>query len=353
MRSPRTGGIHDEAFVVRRDAAGRGGSRISSTPYPKPTPAAFNQHRENLLTEIDRQGAQAPERPHVRRCITVTVLTVAVALAAITPVVLPNLGSSPAPQAAPASAASVQLLEQAALTVTANQPTSPQNTQFMYVKVTGHTTALSENEDSKSEWSHQSEKYEQWTSVDGSSRTVQRQDGASETLLDTPGQGGFGLPTYRFLEKLPTDPTELLKVIYREAEVNHGEGSNSTTGPDQKAFVMIGDLLRASVAPPDVTAALYRAAAHIPGVIAVPTSVDAAGRRGVAVARVHDGERSEWIFDKENTRFLGERTVLLEDNAWGQAGTAVTSTPVTASGITDKPGQAPTRSSKQSGSSSI
>ncbi|MEV5566041.1 MULTISPECIES: CU044_5270 family protein [Streptomyces] len=327
-------------------------AEFPAPPYPQPTPTAFNLHRENLLMEIDRQSAEAPERPRMRRRVTITVLSAAVACAAITAVVLPNLGTSPAPKAAPASTASVQLLEQAALTVTTNPPTSPQNTQFMYVKVTGHTTALSENQDGETERSRQSEKYEQWTSVDGSSRTVQRQDGASETLLDAPGQGSFGLPTYRFLEKLPTDPTELLKVIYREAELNHGEGSDSTTGPDQEAFVMIGDLLRASVAPPEVSAALYRAAAHIPGVIAVPTAVDAAGRRGVAVARVHDGERSEWIFDKENTRFLGERTVLLEDNAWGKAGTAVTSTAVTASGITDKPGQAPMRASEQSGSSS-
>ncbi|MFJ8982931.1 CU044_5270 family protein [Streptomyces sp. NPDC102282] len=321
--------------------------------YPTPTPAAFNRHRENLLMEIDRKSLSAPQRPRVRRRITVTVLSAAVAFAAITAVVLPNLGTSPAPKDSPASAASIQLLEQAALTVTANPSTLPQNTQFTYVKVTGHTTALSENQDGRTERSRQSEAYEQWTSVDGSSRTVQRQEGSSETLLDAPGQGSFGLPTYRFLEKLPTDPTELLRVIYREADLNHGEGSDSTTGPDQEAFVMIGDLLRASVAPPEVSAALYRAAAHIPGVIAVPTSVDAAGRRGVAVARVHDGERSEWIFDKETTRFLGERTVLLEDNAWGKAGTAVTSTAVTASGITDEPGQTPVRASEQSGSSSI
>ncbi|HWU06979.1 MAG TPA: CU044_5270 family protein [Streptomyces sp.] len=320
--------------------------------YPEPTPAAFNLHRENLLVEIDRQSVNALQQPRVRRRITVTVFSAAVAFAAITAVVLPNLGTSPAPKVAPASTASVQLLEQAALTATVNPPTSPRNMQFMYVKVTGHTTALSENQDGKMERSRQSENYEQWTSVDGSSRTVQRQGGANETLLDAPGQGSFGLPTYRFLEKLPTDPTELLKVIYREAELNHGEGSDSTTGPDQQAFVMIGDLLRASVAPPEVSAALYRAAAHIPGVIAIPSSVDAAGRRGVAVARVHDGERSEWIFDKETTLFLGERTVLLEDNAWGKAGTAVTSTAVTASGVTDKPGQAPMRPSEQSGTSS-
>ncbi|WP_435804348.1 hypothetical protein [Streptomyces hirsutus] len=59
----------------------------------------------------------------------------------------------------------------------------------------------------------------------------------------------------------------------------------------------------------------------------------AAGRHGVAVARTHDGERTEWIFDKSTARLLGERTVLLEDNAWGKAGTVVTSVALIGSGI--------------------
>ncbi|MER5225879.1 CU044_5270 family protein [Streptomyces flaveus] len=127
----------------------------------------------------------------------------------------------------------------------------------------------------------------------------------------------------------------------------HGAGSDLTTGPDQEAFVTVGDLLRASVAPPDVSAALFRAAARIPGVIVVSDVVDAAGRHGVAVAREHDGERFEWIFDMETKELLGERTVLVKGNAWGKAGTPVTSTAVTRSGIVDKTGQTPARSSGQ------
>jgi hypothetical protein len=71
----------------------------------------------------------------------------------------------------------------------------------------------------------------------------------------------------------------------------------------------------------------------------VPDTVDAAGRHGVAVARAHDGERTEWIFDKSTAHLLGERTVLLEDNAWGRAGTVVTSVALISSGIVDEAGQ--------------
>ncbi|MGW8486909.1 hypothetical protein [Streptomyces sp. NPDC055886] len=69
--------------------------------------------------------------------------------------------------------------------------------------------------------------------------------------------------------------------------------------------------------------------------------MDAAGRHGVAVARTSGGERTEWIFDKSTARLLGERTVLVEDNAWGKAGTVVTSVALVDSGIVDEAGQMP------------
>lgn len=78
-------------------------------------------------------------------------------------------------------------------------------------------------------------------------------------------------------------------------------------------------------APPGVSAALYRAAARIPGVVFLPEAKDEVGRTGVAVARVHDGER----------------TVLLEDGAWGKAGDTVTSVAVIGRGVADRAGQPP------------
>jgi hypothetical protein len=186
------------------------------------------------------------------------------------------------------------------------------------------------------------ESAERWVSVDGSSGTLTRT--AKGTTTD-PARGkdkaSINGPTYRFLESLPTDPDRLLEMVYADARLNHGAGSGSTTGPDHQAFVAIGDLLRTVEAPPGVSAALYRAAARIPGVVLVPEATDAVGRKGVAVARVHDGERTEWIFDQQTMRLLGERTVLLKDSAWGKAGTPVTSVAVVARGITTEPGQPP------------
>lgn len=56
----------------------------------------------------------------------------------------------------------------------------------------------------------------------------------------------------------------------------------------QEAFITIGDLLRNTIAPPRVAAALYRAAALIPGVTLIPDATDAIGRPGVAVG--HRGQ---------------------------------------------------------------
>jgi hypothetical protein len=111
---------------------------------------------------------------------------------------------------------------------------------------------------------------------------------------------------------------------------------------DQNTFVQVGDLLFETLMPPAQSAALYRAAARIPGVVVVPDAVDAAGRHGVAVARVNDGEREELIFDKETKQFLGERIVAVEDLPDGQKkGELTGSSAILERAVVDKPGQRP------------
>ncbi|MFD7492489.1 CU044_5270 family protein [Streptomyces sp. NPDC059832] len=120
---------------------------------------------------------------------------------------------------------------------------------------------------------------------------------------DTPVASLNG-PSYNYLAELTTDPDKLLRKIYKETE---GQGNT----PDQEAFTTIGDLLGESYPPAGLYSALFKAAAKIPGVVVVQDAVDAAGRHGVAVARLDEtsGERMEWIFDKKTHVFLGERSV--------------------------------------------
>jgi hypothetical protein len=146
------------------------------------------------------------------------------------------------------------------------------------------------------------------------------------------GIGSLNDPTYRLLQSLPTNPHALLALIYR-VERGHGPG------PDQEAFVTIGDLLRNTIAPPKVAAALYRAAALIPGVTLIPHATDAIGRHGVAVGRigpgVDGGVRDELIFSRATWRLLGERTVI------ARTGTTTEATAIIDRAFVDHYGQIP------------
>ncbi|MFD8982606.1 CU044_5270 family protein [Streptomyces sp. NPDC059564] len=327
------------------DVSGRG-ETLRRLPGLTDADIAFPaQHR--LGHHLMREAAAAtPARPVGTRRRPMAVLlaagaaTCAVALAATL-----GVGAfDERPTAAPPEPAAVRLLDRLALTAQDLPAPAVRDDQFLYTKTTGHSTTLSEIEGGGMESLRTDASAERWLSVDGSADTVVRtaRGTATEPAVRKGGATING-PTYRFLESLPTDPDELLKLIYADTRLDHGPGSGSTTGPDQEAFVAIGDLLRSMQAPPGVSAALYRAAARIPGVVYVPEAEDAAGRTGVAVARVHDGERTEWIFDRDSRRLLGERTVLLKDSAWGKRGESVTSVALIATAVVDEPGREPGR----------
>jgi hypothetical protein len=144
--------------------------------------------------------------------------------------------------------------------------------------------------------------------------------------IKCPYQGSINDPSYRFLQTLPPHPQALLNLIYAKT-AGHGQS------PDQEAFTTIGDLLRESIVPPDVSAALFRAAALIPGVTVVPNAVDATGRPGVAVSFAYNGEKSEWIFDKQSLRMLGELDFV--------NGTLTYKSAIITSGLADHAGQVP------------
>ena len=109
--------------------------------------------------------------------------------------------------------------------------------------------------------------------------------------LHCPYRGGVHDPTYRFLQSLPTDPHALLSLIEQQMQ-------GQLPRPEE-AFTTIGDLLGEAIAPPQVSAALYRAAALIPGVTVVRER-DRCDRPPRRRGR-HDtrpGLRTEWIFSK-------------------------------------------------------
>ena len=119
---------------------------------------------------------------------------------------------------------------------------------------------------------------------------------------------------YEDVDSLPTDVGALRRMIDERAAA----GGGST---DYERFTIVGDLLRETVAAPQLRAALYRVAAGLGGVELVGSMTDRAGRIGMAVSMTNDQssrglERRTLIFDPETSMLLAEEDVLLDKVDW-------------------------------------
>jgi len=237
--------------------------------------------------------------------------------------------SATRPKVVPASAA--QVLDQAAEVVAGKSVPKAAKGQFVYVeRLVGHNE-IDENGQARITGPF---KRQIWLSVDGSRPGMVKENGAELGIAGEVAHPGIESPTYEYLATLPTDPDALLQKLYAE-----------TVGKrpaEERAFKAISELLPEQIAPPAVSAALYRAAAKIPGVTLVADAVDAAGRHGVAVARVSDGVRAEWIFDPVSYEYLGQRLVVVDPGTvWGDPGKVFGQTAVLKRAIVDKVGDEP------------
>lgn len=174
-----------------------------------------------------------------------------------------------------------------------------------------------------------------WRSVNGIRNGLLREEG-QDVVLNAAQSANVNAPNYRYLESLPTDPATLLAKIYRDTA---GEGQAG--GPDAEAFTTIGDLLREQIAPPAVSAALYRAAAMIPGVHAIDDVVDVTGKHEVAVALNNPVATNEWLFDKSTMEYVGEQSITLKAGPLGPAGTIAGTQIMLERAIVDRAGEVP------------
>ncbi|WP_144440721.1 CU044_5270 family protein [Streptomyces roseifaciens] len=111
--------------------------------------------------------------------------------------------------------------------------------------------------------------------------------------------------SYNSVKALPTDPDVLLKRLYQGGRMGDPQA-------DWTAFGEIGQLLEEQIAAPKISAALFKAAAKIPGVTLVDKAADATGRPGVAITFTGPESRQEWIFDRNTYAYLGQRDVLVK-----------------------------------------
>ena len=129
-----------------------------------------------------------------------------------------------------------------------------------------------------------------------------------EILRAAKGAWYNGKSTEWGFDTLPLDPQQLLNYIYRTTV---GQGVSA----DGEALVFIADTLRSGVVPADLRAALYKAAAGIPGVTISDRAATLDGATGIAFGRDEgNGIRQEIIIDPITGLMIGERRVLLRDD---------------------------------------
>ncbi|MBH1934327.1 CU044_5270 family protein [Streptomyces sp. AV19] len=302
-------------------------------------PGRHLHHKELLMRTID--GDRPRPRRHLVRPAFALPAAAAVVAGALAVTALPGSqdrtsGTRVAPAEPGTPRGAVVLLDRIA-TVAMRTDTKPvRDDQYVYVRSLATETVhikpveaggLKERED----WVPQDPR----PSNDGG---VFREDGKFLNMnLTGHKPAGIERPTYKWLASLPADPAALHERIRKETMPIQGQDFGQTV------FDTFGTLLSRSVMPSRTEAALYKAAAKIPGVVQMPDAVDAQGRHGVAIAREDRqlGQRTEWIFDKKSLKFLGQRTYLTKTGDWGKAGTLVRATAILDRAVVDRARQIP------------
>ncbi|MFE2065951.1 CU044_5270 family protein [Streptomyces sp. NPDC059467] len=304
---------------------------LSGTARDLP-PGRHQFHKERLMAQIhDLQQAEhtaaAPVRERRRRlfrpAIALPLTAAALAAAVVVGLTQSDDGNgvrdySPALTTTIGAASSKgvpQLLDQISLAAARSSSSRPdvEPGQYIYIKSESADSYVSNTDSGTSLAGHPLHTRQTWMSPDGTKGWLidpavnKSPEGETLSLPDEQGntpKPSLNGPSYDYLTKLTTDPDKLLAKIYAETK---GQGNS----PDQEAFTTIGDLLVESYPPAELYPALFKAAEKIPGVVVVDDATDAAGRHGVAVARLDEtsGERDEWIFDSKTHVFLGVRTV--------------------------------------------
>lgn len=326
-------------------------------------PERHLHHKERLMDRIDHAhdhelaaSSAVPPRPArrlLRPAILVPVTALALAGALTAGIALttddqrPDTATSPASTTDTARPATALLRQISDVALKSDAPTV-RDDQFLYTRSKVRGADVTSGKAVVGPLADQ----EAWTAQDPRPLRklgIIRVDGetlpVNAELGDTEGTpAGLSRPTYRWLSTLPTDPERLLDFLYAHTpEIPEQERA-------QTVFDQIGALL-GGVMPPRTAAALYQAAATIPGVTEAPEARDAIDRRGVGIARddIRYGTRTEWVFDATGFTFLGSRSYLTEDSTYGKAGTLLSSSAEIAHGVVDKAGSRPAEESAEGG----
>jgi hypothetical protein len=282
-----------------------------------PTVAAEMSRRR-----LDRILATPPAASRVRRRRVVA--GGVVAAVAITLVVLQVL---PGPVGRPSPAAALLNLSHAASKLP--RVDAPVSGQYEYTKSVSLNSIEYVDLAQYPFFVNYNEQRQDWVSANGSGRFVESwSDPTFPTAHDqsnwlrsgspslaqapvvdtmTPGTGATAPID---LWALPTNPTQLASLVTNRS-IEAGP-----PGPLED-FTQVGDLLRATFAPPALRAALFTVASDIPGVLLIGPTTDHLGRRGIGLAIAQtpsdpaqgNSGLYELIFDPTTSALLGEQTL--------------------------------------------
>ena len=317
-------------------------------------PAGRHQfHKEQMMARIRedlRATSTAPARPNpfLRRAVLLPALACALAGAVVGGLALTGGGDSGAGLATgPALTTRIgtvdargaePLLDHISLAAADTSEPGVRDDQFLYIASKVASTYPKTVDDKTTVVSEKLHSRQVWQSPDGRDGWLIEPGNTGKDGITLAGPNPLS-SAYDRLVTLPTDPAALLRKIYQESDAVR----DPEVPRDQAAFVAIGDLLTESYPPPKLTAALYKAAAEIPGVVAVDDAVDAVGRHGVAIARLDEqsGQRTEWIFDRKTYAFLGERNVQVEPSDTFKKGTVTFTVAITRRAVVDEMKEVP------------
>ncbi|GAB2865039.1 hypothetical protein GCM10027176_78480 [Actinoallomurus bryophytorum] len=228
------------------------------------------------------------------------------------------------PQAAIENAAVVQELNRAASVVEKGHDVRPLPHQWLYVK----TVFADSGPGTKAV---RQPPLETWTRFDGrrfaSMAHVLSPSRLNFITIDPSKEGDDRTPAqeYADLRAMPADPDALLAQIQHKVDTVDRPREVKLGAPwtdedrDDWTFRHLTAILDTEVPVPHrLQAAVYRAAAKIPGVRTEQNVVDAMGRHGLAVGResVRVGLLSQIILDPHSYRYLGTRTVVTRTVPW-------------------------------------
>ncbi|MDK1326301.1 CU044_5270 family protein [Arthrobacter sp. zg-Y1143] len=326
-------------------------------------PAVLAAGREKLMQRTAEEDSAREPAPvlHPRRPWRRALLASAAAAALVAALVAVDVVGSDERPGATAEAAEV-LNAAAAATITSSDPVlapgqyllvdtdmvgttstvTPEGQEFSWLTRRDHQVYIPADRSGEWVWIREPSKPVQFFD-EGSRQEAERVGAGSSDSGDVSRapRGEFGgstqhvlndMPLQEAVEGAPRDPRQLLDLLY---EGNAGGGQT----PHEEAFERIAETLGTGAIPADLRAALYQAAALIPGVSVVDREAALAGRTGISlgIGSPEQGYRSEIIIDPQTGLMIGERTVLLEDGKIFPAGTALGWSAVTTSVVDSAP----------------